>query len=836
MFVKQISAFAAAALISLSLQAADAVPPEIQQPGTQPNEVGNFESPDKCDNCHAGYNLEDPGAEPATGWRGGAMGNAGRDPVFWATLAVAEQDFDGVGDLCIRCHSAKGWYGGRSTPTDGSGLGASDDNGIDCDTCHAMTNPDNSGINPSTGDPLQGVMNSPFIANCDPDQIVPDKCSTTGSPGEGFYGSGMLSLFPNVNVKLGPFSDAEARHQWQQSQWHRHPDFCGSCHDVSNPAVGDLAPGNGTQHGAPFVVSSQGTDPNNLGLPNLGGPIEEKAAFNNPPYAYGIVERTFSEYKSSPLSSTLVSAFDSLPADLKFAGGSLDVTYQAAIQAGTGGNYADGTDRYFSCQSCHMRPVGLSPTTGEAYPGCNKNGAPLRADLPRHDHTGGNYWFASMSQYQDANGTLLVGGGLNSTQLLAMDLGQERATKHLSEAGSLEVIGNSVKVTNLTGHKLITGYPEGRRMWLRIEWRDSADTVIRVDGDYGNLTVDLDQDGQIDDTVETILDLDGANTRIYEAHYAMTKEWADVLLTVGYPDTLELAYDRVSGDVATTLGDLAGMPPGSYVDTFHFAINNHVSHDNRIPPYQMSYDEARKRNALPVPDSQYGNPGTGGSFDHWDTVALNPPAGADHAHIQLLYQGTSWEYMQFLQRANKEQNAFLGQEGNTMMDAWLNADVVSSQGAPITGVMQINGDYKMVPPVVMATAAWGNTGGVNTHPVAVDDAYSVEQDITLTVNAPGVLSNDSDADGDAITAVQVSAAGSGIATLAADGSFTYAPNPGFTGTDSFTYHAVDSNDAPSNTATVTITVNPPINCSDYLNGKSCRDAGCSWSGKNKICQ
>jgi len=32
--------------------------------------------------------------------------------------------------------------------------------------------------------------------------------------------------------------------------------------------------------------------------------------------------------------------------------------------------------------------------------------------LPRHDLTGGNYWFASMSQYHDSNGTLLVGGGL----------------------------------------------------------------------------------------------------------------------------------------------------------------------------------------------------------------------------------------------------------------------------------------------------------------------------------------------------------------------------------------------------------------------------------------
>lgn len=72
-----------------SVQAADTVPNEIMMPGTQPNEAGNFESPDKCDNCHAGYNDLAPENEPATGWRGAAMGNAGRDAVFWATLAVA---------------------------------------------------------------------------------------------------------------------------------------------------------------------------------------------------------------------------------------------------------------------------------------------------------------------------------------------------------------------------------------------------------------------------------------------------------------------------------------------------------------------------------------------------------------------------------------------------------------------------------------------------------------------------------------------------------------------------------------------------------------------------
>ena len=74
-----------------------------------------------------------------------------------------------------------------------------------------------------------------------------------------------------------------------------------------------------------------------------------------------------------------------------------------------------------------MRPV-------EGF-GCNKNGAPNRKDLPMHDQTGGNYWFANMTQYQDANNILRLGGGLTGNQILAMDLGQQRAVKHLQQAG-----------------------------------------------------------------------------------------------------------------------------------------------------------------------------------------------------------------------------------------------------------------------------------------------------------------------------------------------------------------------------------------------------------------
>ena len=710
--------------------AADVVPNEIKMPGTQPEEVGNFESPDKCDNCHAGYNDLDPGAEPATGWRGGAMGNAGRDAIFWATLAVAEQDFDGVGDLCIRCHSAKGWYGGRSTPTDGSGLASSDDNGIDCDTCHASTNTNNNGTNPSTGDPIVGLMLSPFVAKCDGDNG--DGALTKCNTGEGFYGSGMLSLWPTVNEKLGPYGDAEARHQWQQSAWHRDVNFCGSCHDVSNSAVGDLASNHGAQLGAPHVISShdaaecidENGDPATR-LPNggcLGGRVEDKAAFNNPPYAYGVVERTFSEYKASAFPTTRVGDYTGLPADLQVADGSLGVTYDAAmwsaseaeLNGGQAGDYADGTPRFFSCQSCHMRPVG-----GSGYPGCNKNGAPVRTDLPRHDHTGGNYWFASITKYQDDAGTLRVGGSLNSTQLLAMDLGQERAAKHLSEAGSLTVTGNTLKVTNLTGHKLITGYPEGRRMWLNIKWYDAGGNLVAEDGEYGSLQTEMDLDGDGNaDKVETILHPDDGNTKIYEAHYAITRDWAAIVQAL-HDSNFALSYDHITGAVDCTVGQFLASDPevpghcsGNYHNTFHFALNNYVSFDNRIPPYGMSYDEAQRRSALPVPADQYGNPGSGGTYQYWDEIdmiARSSDLGATSAEITLLYQGTSWEYNQFLQLANDGSNAFLGQEGDNMMDAWLNAEVRNSQGEPITGVIDVNDDdiYNMVPPVVMDTAEWG---------------------------------------------------------------------------------------------------------------------------------
>ena len=121
-------------------------------------------------------------------------------------------------------------------------------------------------------------------------------------------------------------------------------------------------------------------------------------------------------------------------------------------------------------------------------------------------------------------------------------------------------------------------------------------------------------------------------------------------------------------------------------ESFHFVLNNVLIADNRIPPYGFRYDDAETRNVLPVPATQYGSPGSGGLYQHFDTVALDPPPGAVSADIELLYQPTSWEYIQFLYRANDGSVAFLADTGEHMLEAW-----------------QALG---MAEPVVMASTTW----------------------------------------------------------------------------------------------------------------------------------
>ena len=94
---------------------------------------------------------------------------------------------------------------------------------------------------------------------------------------------------------------------------------------------------------------------------------------------------------------------------------------------------------------------------------------------------------------------------------------------------------------------------------------------------------------------------------------------------------------------------------------------------------------------------------------------------------------------------------------------------------------------------------------VNQPPVAAVDAYTTAYQTALTVAARGVLANDTDPDGNPMTAIQASGPAHGTLTLNANGSFTYTPAAGYSGVDSFTYKAFDGT-AYSAAATVSITV------------------------------
>ena len=114
----------------------------------------------------------------------------------------------------------------------------------------------------------------------------------------------------------------------------------------------------------------------------------------------------------------------------------------------------------------------------------------------------------------------------------------------------------------------------------------------------------------------------------------------------------------------------------------------------------------------------------------------------------------------------------------------------------VCATVNIDGPHAMV-------AAYG----VNTAPVANADAYATTLEWPLVVAASGVLGNDTDVESGTLTAVLDTAPAFGNVNLSPNGNFTYIPVTGFTGQDSFTYHANDGG-LNSNGVTVTITVNP----------------------------
>ncbi|MDT5157790.1 MAG: hypothetical protein QOH51_2147 [Acidobacteriota bacterium] len=100
-------------------------------------------------------------------------------------------------------------------------------------------------------------------------------------------------------------------------------------------------------------------------------------------------------------------------------------------------------------------------------------------------------------------------------------------------------------------------------------------------------------------------------------------------------------------------------------------------------------------------------------------------------------------------------------------------------------------------------------GSVSSQPIAINDTYNVVGNVRIQPNAAqGLLANDRDPDtgnNSGLTASgPTTGPTNGQATVASDGSFTYNPNPGFTGTDSFTYTISDGTKTDTATATLEV--------------------------------
>lgn len=537
---------------------------DFELPGTQPFQGGVLDDPaTACTACHAGY---DQTIEMWHNWRGSMMANAMRDPLYLATLAIAEQQAPAVGDLCLRCHTPGGWQEGRSVDTSAGQLNAKDRQGVQCDYCHRMVNPHYvEGVSPAADLEILNALDGLPLTHAN-GQFVTDPAP----------------------VKRGPYSDAVASHSVLHSPFHRDGGLCGTCHDVSNPV---FVKGAGDHE---YVAQA-------LDAPHPDGDLRNMFP----------IERTYSEWTQSAYAAGGVYA-------PQFAG--------------------DRPDGMVStCQDCHMRDV-----TGI---GASVAGTPTRPDLPLHDLTGGNYFIPDVLP-------AMWPGEVDATELQA---GKARALAMLTLAATLQLTpiqqdglpGITVRVTNETGHKLPSGYPEGRRIWLNVKAYDASAALVYESGEYDGDTAELGHD---------------ADLKIYHAEPGLS----------------------------TRLASAVGLTAGP---SFNFALNDSIYVDNRIPPRGFTNASFLAVQAAPI-----GHAYADGQY--WDDTTYLFPATARTVEVTLWYQSTSKEYVTFLRDMNTTNTI-----GDEMYAAW----EANGRSAPVamasqTMALDVTGVAGDAPPAVTMLA------------------------------------------------------------------------------------------------------------------------------------
>lgn len=500
-------------------------------PGTQPNSL-SAAIPDSvdCDTCHSQpiYDL----------WRGSMMSQAGRDPLMWAALHVANIDAPNSGEFCLRCHTAKGWLDGRSHPSDGSALLESDlSNGVGCALCHRLVDPVSS-----AGDETASIDAEIRNALVNP---IP----------AGFNGSASLIVDPQ-DRRRGPFSFGAglAYHSafqtdflGQSSNAVTRARMCGSCHNVHNPVLS-------------WDADREQFWPNAM---DSAAP-----AYNNE--TLFPIETTFDEWLYSD-----------------FAAGGVFLPQFAAQKPG-------GVVE--TCQDCHMpRRTGSAadPAFNPVSRDCQTSGC-----LPEHFFAGANTWTPQL--LQDPDWRL---NALGESSFLQNAITQSRRMLQQSASITVTLTDNganklaAVRVTNHTGHKLPTGYPEGRQMWINLKAYNSLGSLIYESGVYDTQTGQLQRDAAI---------------KVYEAKQGITPELASVL----------------------------GLPEG---ESFHFVLNNRVIKDNRIPPRGVSQAEYDRPGLRPVGATYQ-------SGQYWDDSLYTLPGETVRVIAALYYQTSSKEYIDFLRQ------------------------------------------------------------------------------------------------------------------------------------------------------------------------------------------
>ena len=406
-------------------------------------------------------------------------------------------------------------------------------------------------------------------------------------------GNGMYVVDPD-DVRRGPFDLGPNFffHDWLQSPFHRESLLCATCHEVSNPATTKQADGS-------YALNAFGRE----------HPSHDK-------YQEFPIERTWSEWSKS---------------------------IYAVRPIETGGRFGGNDTAVSSCQDCHM------PTTNGTA--CQPVlGGAVRTDLPLHDFHGSNSWVlqAVRNLYPDAE-----------TGLSASSVAAARARTEEMLANALDILlsvtadGLVVRIVNQTGHKLPTGYPEGRRMWVNVRFYDALDVL-------------LDERGAYDASTAT---LTTGNTKVYEAKLGLDAAMA-----------------------ATT-----GLPAG---ESFHFILNNTVVQDNRIPPRGFSNAAFEAVQAKPVGPTVLEQ-------HYWDDTAFPLPPGAARAEVTVYHQTSSREYIEFLKNENTTNNA-----GQIAYDQW----VATGKSAPVAmkSASIVLGNSDCMPPVGIGLSKLLAAGGFPT--------------------------------------------------------------------------------------------------------------------------